>query len=151
MAVGDIGPSLFSRDFAMGQIALCVTSVLYIFLSHRSSAILRVIRLIDFVTQLTAVLHAGFLVSCHNFWILRLCFNSRSTPGMSLFMSESVTLLVASVYAEAIEAVKLRAALSASTPELISFQFDINSEALKPITICGILLVGDLGPKCQRH
>jgi hypothetical protein len=38
--------------------------VLFIFVSHRSSAFLRVIRLIDFVTQLTAVLHAGSLVSC---------------------------------------------------------------------------------------
>jgi hypothetical protein len=43
----------------MGQIAWGVTSVLFIFVSHRSSAFLRVIRLIDFVTQLTAVLHAG--------------------------------------------------------------------------------------------
>jgi hypothetical protein len=37
-----------------------------------------------------------------------------------LFISESVILLVDSLYAEAIEAVKSRAALSASTPELIS-------------------------------
>jgi hypothetical protein len=44
-------------------------------------------------------------------------------------MSESVTLLFASLYAEAIEAVKSRAALSASTTELISILGDINSEA----------------------
>jgi hypothetical protein len=44
-------------------------------------------------------------------------------------MSKSVTLLVASLHAEAIEAVKSRAALSASTPELISILGDINSEA----------------------
>jgi hypothetical protein len=44
-------------------------------------------------------------------------------------MSESVTLLIASLYAEAIEAVKSRAALSASIPELISILGDINSEA----------------------
>jgi hypothetical protein len=44
-------------------------------------------------------------------------------------MSESVTLLVASLYAEAIDAVKSRAALSASTPELISILGDINSKA----------------------
>jgi hypothetical protein len=44
-------------------------------------------------------------------------------------MSESVTLLVASLYAEAIEAVKLHAALSASIPELISILRDMNSEA----------------------
>jgi hypothetical protein len=46
-----------------------------------------------------------------------------------LFISERVILLVDSLYAEAIEAVKLRAALSASTPELISILGDINSEA----------------------
>jgi hypothetical protein len=53
-------------------------------------------------------------------------------------MSESVTLLVASLYAEAIEAVKLHAALSASIRELISILGDINSEceALKLIPIC---------------
>jgi hypothetical protein len=42
-------------------------------------------------------------------------------------MSESVTLLVASLYAEATEAVKSRVALSASTPELISILGVINS------------------------
>jgi hypothetical protein len=47
------------RDFAMGQIAWGVTSVLLIFVSHRSSAFFRVIRLIAFETQLTALLHAG--------------------------------------------------------------------------------------------
>jgi hypothetical protein len=41
----------------------------------------------------------------------------------------SVILLVDSLYAEAIEAVKLRAALSASTHDLISILGDINSEA----------------------
>jgi hypothetical protein len=44
-------------------------------------------------------------------------------------MSESVTLLVVSLYAEGTESVKSRAALSASTPELISILGDINSEA----------------------
>jgi hypothetical protein len=113
----------------MGQIAWDVTSVLPIFVLHHSRAILRVIRLTDFVTQLIALSHAGSLVSCHNFHSLRLCFNSRSRPGRSLFMSESVTLLVASLYAEATEAVKSRATLSASTPELISILGYINSEA----------------------
>jgi hypothetical protein len=54
----------------MGQIALGVHSLLPLFVSHRSSrssTFLRVIRLIDFVTQLTAVLQAGSLVSCHKF------------------------------------------------------------------------------------
>jgi hypothetical protein len=103
--------------------------VLPIFVSHRSSAILRVNRLIDFVNQLTAVLHAGSLVSCHNFLSFRLCFNSRSRPGISLLMSESVTLLHASLYSEAIDAVKSRASLLVSTHELISILVDINSEA----------------------
>jgi hypothetical protein len=57
-----------------------------------------------------------------------LCFNKRSSPGRS-FISESVTLLVDILYAEAIEAVKSRAALSASTPDLISIFGVINSEA----------------------
>jgi hypothetical protein len=106
-----------------------VTSELLIFVSRRSSAFLRVIHLIDFVTQLTAVLHAGSLVSCHNFLSLRLCFKSRSRPGVSLFMSESVILLVARQYAEAIEAVKSRSGLSASIPVLISILGDIYSKA----------------------
>jgi hypothetical protein len=69
IAIGALGPSLFRRDFAMGHIAWGVTSVLPVFVSHRSSAFFRVTRLIEFVTQLTAVLHAGSLVSCHNFLI----------------------------------------------------------------------------------
>jgi hypothetical protein len=101
----------------MGQIARGVTSELRIFVSHRSSAILLVIHLIDFVTHLSAVLYAGSLVSCHSFLSLHLCFNSRSRPGSSLFMSESVTLLVAGLYTEATEDVKSRATLSASTAE----------------------------------
>jgi hypothetical protein len=44
-------------------------------------------------------------------------------------MSESVILLVASLYAEAIEAVKSRAALSASSSELIWIIAEIVSEA----------------------
>jgi hypothetical protein len=44
-------------------------------------------------------------------------------------MSESLTLLVENLYAEATEAVKSRAALSASTPELLSILGDIISEA----------------------
>jgi hypothetical protein len=92
----------------MGQRAWGVTSLLPIFVSHRSSAFLRVIRPIDFVTELTAALHAGTLVSCHNFLSLRLCFNSRSIPGILLFMSESITLLFASLYAAAMESRKYK-------------------------------------------
>jgi hypothetical protein len=105
IAVGALGPSLFMRDFAMSQLAWDVTSVLPIFVSHDSSAFLRVIRLIVFVTQLTAVLHAGSVVSCNNFRSLCLCFNQWSRPGRSLFMSECVNLLVDNLYAEAIETV----------------------------------------------
>jgi hypothetical protein len=104
----------------MGHIALGVTSMIPIFVSHRSSALLRDIRLIDFETQLTAVLHAGFLGSCHNFLSLCFCFNNRSRPGTSLLMSESVILLVDNRYAEAVEAVNSHAALLAPTSELIS-------------------------------
>jgi hypothetical protein len=129
MAVGALGPSLFIRDFAMGHIAWGVSSVLANRVSHRSSAFFRVSRLIDFETQLSVILHSGSLVSCHNFLSLFLYFNKRSNPGRSLFKSEIVILLVDSLYAEAIEAVKSRADLSASTPELISILGDIKSEA----------------------
>jgi hypothetical protein len=45
-----------------------------------------------------------------------------------MFNSESLTLLVDSLYAEAKEAVNLSAALSASTPELIYILGDIKLE-----------------------
>jgi hypothetical protein len=51
-------------------------------------------------------------------------------PGRSLFISKSIILLVDNLYAEATEAIKSRAALLASTPELISTLDDINSEAM---------------------
>jgi hypothetical protein len=44
-----------------------------------------------------------------------------------LLRSKSVILLVDSLYAEAIEAEKSRAALSAFTPNLISILGDVNS------------------------
>ena len=47
---------------------------------------------------------------------------------MSLSRSESVILLVDSLYAEAIEAVKSRAALSASSSELIWILGEISFE-----------------------
>jgi hypothetical protein len=81
------------------------------------------------MTQFTAALHAGYRVSCHNFLSLRFSLNKRSRSGRSLFRSEIVTLLVASLYAEAIEAALSRAALSASSPELILILGEINSEA----------------------
>jgi hypothetical protein len=57
------------------------------------------------------------------------CLNNQSKPGRSFLMSKSVILLFDSLYAEAIEAEKSRAALSASTPDLISISSDINSDA----------------------
>jgi hypothetical protein len=48
---------------------------------------------------------------------------------MSLLMSEGVILLVGSLHAETIEAVKSQAALSASFSELIWILGEINSEA----------------------
>jgi hypothetical protein len=78
--------------------------VFAIFVSHRSSAFLRINRLIDFVTQLTVVLRVGSLVSCHNFLSLFFSFNSGSKPGRSVLTSESVTFLVDNLYAKAVEA-----------------------------------------------
>jgi hypothetical protein len=69
------------------------------------------------VTQFTAVLHAGFLVSCHHFLIFLSCFNKLSGTGISYFQSKIVVFLVDSLYAEAIGAAKSRAALSASLEE----------------------------------
>jgi hypothetical protein len=125
MAVGALGPSLFRRDFAMGHMAWGVT---FLFPTVQVS-FFRVIRLIDFVTQLTTVLQAASPVSCHNFRSLCLCFNKWSRPGRLLCMSESVTLLVDSLYAKATEVLKSRAALSASTPDWILIWGDISSEA----------------------
>jgi hypothetical protein len=83
----------------MGQIARGVASVLTdIF--PRSSVFLRVISLINFVAQLTAILQAGSHVSCQHFLSLRLCVNIRFRPEFSLFMFQSVTFLIASLYAE---------------------------------------------------
>jgi hypothetical protein len=128
IAVGALGPSLVRRNFARGHIAWGDLSITY-FCLPPFKCLLRVIRLIAFETQFTAALHAGSLVSCHNFRSLCLCLNNRSKPGRSLLRSRSVILLVDSLYAEAIEAENSRAALSASTPDLISILGDINSEA----------------------
>jgi hypothetical protein len=80
-------------------------------------------------TQFTAVLHGGSRVTCHIFLNLRLCFSRLFKPGRSLFRSKSIILLVDNLDAEATEAVKLRAALSASSPKLIWILGKINSEA----------------------
>jgi hypothetical protein len=128
MAVGALSSSLFVRDFAMGHIAWGATSVFASFVSHRTSASFRGMRLIAFETQFTAVLHVGSLVSCHNFLIIFIYFNNRSRPGRSLFNSDKVIIPFDSRYAEVTEAVKARPNLSASTQELISIVGDIKLE-----------------------
>jgi hypothetical protein len=105
-----------------------VTSQFSTLVSYRSSALLPAIRLIVLATQSRAVLHAGFRVTCDSFLNLRLCFSRLFTPGRSLFWYESVILRVDSLYAEATEAVKSWAALSASYRELIRIPGKINSE-----------------------
>jgi hypothetical protein len=117
---GPLNPSFFKRDFAIGYIALGVTTNLDIFVPRRSRAVLRIICLIVFETQLTAVLKDGFLVSCHNSLSPSFWFNRRSRPGRKLVAFESVTLLVDDLYDEAIEAVMSRAALLSSTPGVYS-------------------------------
>jgi hypothetical protein len=84
------------------------------FASHHSSAFLRAILLMVFATHLSSVLRAGSRVTCHSFLNLCLCFSRFFRLGRSLLRSEHVILLVHSLYTEAIEAVKSRAALSAS-------------------------------------
>jgi hypothetical protein len=102
-----------------------VTSALLIFVQVQVP-FFRVIRLIAFETQLTAALHAGCLVSCHNFHTLCLCLNNRSKPGRLSLRCSSVILLIDSLCAEAVEAEKSRAALSAFTRDLILILGDIN-------------------------
>jgi hypothetical protein len=80
-------------------------------------------------TQLSAVLHAGFQVTCHSFLTSDYVLSRLSRPDWSLFRSEGVILLVDSLYAEAVEAVKARAALSASSFKLTWILGEINSEA----------------------
>jgi hypothetical protein len=100
-----------------------------ILVSHRSSALLRAILLIVLVTQFTAVLHAGSLVSCDNFLSLCLCLSSLSRLDEPRLQSQIVVVLVDRLCAEAIEAAKSRAALSASIHELITTLGDTNAEA----------------------
>jgi hypothetical protein len=86
-------------------------------------------RPIAFETQFTSILHPGSLVSCHNFLILFLYFNNRCRPDRLLFNSNKVILLVDSLYADEIEALKAHTALLASITELISTLGDIRFEA----------------------
>jgi hypothetical protein len=79
-----------------------VTSQFSTFVSHRSSAFLRVIRLMVLATQLNNISHAGSRVTCHSSLDFLSCFSRLYRPGISLFRSECVILLVDSLYAEAI-------------------------------------------------
>jgi hypothetical protein len=97
IAVGAHDPTWFKRDLATGQIPWGVTLQLPTFVSHCLSAFLWVILLIILVTQLTAVLQAESLVSCHNFLSLCPCFNSHSKLGKLLCKSERVRVLVNSL------------------------------------------------------
>jgi hypothetical protein len=90
------------------------------FFPHHSNALLQVLRLIISKIILNGCLHAGSLVSCHRFLSLFFSFCSLSNPRSSWFSSESLTTLVANRYAEAMEEVNSRAALSASTPRVDS-------------------------------
>jgi hypothetical protein len=72
------------------------------------------------MVQLTAVLHAGSWAVCHNFLIVSSWFSRRSKQSRSLFTSESVTLLVKSLYTKATESVK--------SPDVIFIPGEINLE-----------------------
>jgi hypothetical protein len=80
-----------------------------------TKALFRTIPLISRVTQFSAALHAGSLVSCHNFLSFLLCFNKRSEPGISYFRSKIVVVVIDVVYVEVVEAAK--AALSEPSEE----------------------------------
>lgn len=104
-----------TSDFSTGHITWGVASQILTFVSHSSSAFLRVIRLMVLVTQLTAVSHCGSRVTCHSFLNLHLCFSRLCKQGRSLFWSESVSLLFGNLHAKAIKRVQSRAALSTSS------------------------------------
>jgi hypothetical protein len=98
IAVGAFSPSLFIWDFARGQIAWGATIEFLTFVSHLSIAFRRVILRIVLVTQLIAVLHAGPLVSCHNFRSLHLSYRRWSEPDSSLLRPKVwVSVLTASI------------------------------------------------------
>jgi hypothetical protein len=70
-------PHCLRRDYAV-----------YILVSSLSGALFRIILLTFRVTEFTAVLHAGSLVSCYNFLNCLLCFINRSRPGIGYFRSK---------------------------------------------------------------
>jgi hypothetical protein len=97
IAADAFGPSHFIRNFPTVQSAWGVIPKFPTFLPtfqvpfSKSFLILAVL----LVTQLTAVLHTGSLVSCHNFPGFRLFNSSGFKPGRSVFASEWVCLWTA--------------------------------------------------------
>jgi len=75
----------FQEGYAIGRRARDVTSQLSAFVSHRSSAFLRVVLMI-LVTQLTVGLQAGSLVSLHNFLSL-FCVLIVGVSGVERYLS----------------------------------------------------------------
>lgn len=79
--------------------------------ANLSSAPLRTTLLISRLTNCTAVLHAGLLVTVHNLLSFMLCLHEGSRPGIYYFRPNFVVFLVAIPHAEATEDEKSRAAL----------------------------------------
>jgi hypothetical protein len=80
------------------ELTVEVTPQFPVFIIHCLNPFLRVVFLMVFLTQLTAILHVEFRVYYHNFHILSLWFNKLSNPGrLWLFLPESITLLVNSL------------------------------------------------------
>jgi hypothetical protein len=79
---------------AQGQLYLYLLPYKYVSSSHFIKIL---------ITHLTSVLHVGSLASCHKFISTRLCNISRYKPDRSLFRSERMSLLVDSLYAEAVD------------------------------------------------
>jgi glucan phosphoethanolaminetransferase (alkaline phosphatase superfamily) len=95
----------FVIDFAISYIACGVTSRFAIFVSHPSSLkyLFRVILLIVLVTQFTAVLHAGSLVTFFKFLSFFVHFRRRPRPGRSYFRPKFIYFfIVGGLYTEAL-------------------------------------------------
>jgi hypothetical protein len=97
--------------------------------SRRRSALLRVSQPIAFESPLNVLLHSGSLVSCHSFLSLFLYFSNLSKHGKSLFILQSLNLLVYNRHSEAMDVVTSRIALSASISGLISLIGDTKLQA----------------------
>jgi hypothetical protein len=94
-----------------------------------ASALFRIVFLIFCMVYFTAPLHAGSMVSCHNFLSCVFCLNKWLRSDVSYFCCKSLTFLVDSLFTDATEAEKSRAALLALLEERIWIFGDIISEA----------------------